>query len=60
MLNSAQSVVEVVDRFAIGAHIQVDKKWAEGDVAYNSRPQVNPGKASTETAQAVNYGQQAH
>lgn len=56
MLNSFESVAEVVDRFAVGAPIQSGKKWSEGQEAYSARPFAPAKTASDTTSQPINNG----
>lgn len=56
MLNSVQSVAELVHRFAVGSPIQAGKKWPEGEEAYLARPFASTTETTTASTQPINNG----
>lgn len=56
ILNSVQSVAELVHRFAVGSPIQAGKKWPEGEEAYLARPFASTTETTTASTQPVNNG----
>ncbi|WP_349931011.1 hypothetical protein ABNP34_01095 [Glutamicibacter mishrai] len=56
MLNSVQSVAELVHRLAVGSPIQAGKKWPEGEEAYLARPFASTTETTTASTQPVNNG----